>query len=208
MQPSGAPVTADLGPSADEGVVARARAGDQAAFGALVQQHSPALFKVCVRITGDAALAEDAMQDAFVQAWRALPRFQERARFSTWLHRIAVNAALNQRRSRAPWGRRLVDDPEGEQLAAAPDHAPGPEQLAHAAGLGRTVADALELLTPLERAAFVLRHHEGASIQEIRAELGGSDNAVKHAIFRAVRKLREALEPYADELGEEQDDEL
>ncbi len=206
MELSGAPVAAELGPSADEGVVARARAGDQAAFGLLVQRHSPALFQLCVRITGDAALAEDAMQDAFVQAWRALPRFQQRARFSTWLHRIAVNAALNLRRSRAPWGRRLVDDPEGEQLAAAPDHAPGPEQLAHAAGLGRSVAAAMAQLTPLERAAFVLRHHEGARIQEIRAALGGSDNAIKHAIFRAVRKLRAALEHHAGEAREEHDD--
>lgn len=206
VEPSGVPVTAEQGPSADEGAVARARAGDQAAFGQLVQRHSAALFQVCVRITGDAALAEDAMQEAFVQAWRGLPRFQERARFSTWLHRIGVNAALNLRRSRAPWGRRLVDDPEGEQLASAPDHAPGPEQLAHAAGLGRTVARAMEQLTPLERAAFVMRHHEGASIEEIRAALGGSDNAVKHAIFRAVRKLRATLEPHAGEAREEHDD--
>jgi RNA polymerase sigma-70 factor (ECF subfamily) len=153
-----------------------------------------------VRITGDAALAEDALQDAFVDAWRALPRFEARARFSTWLHRIAVNAALGVRRSRAPWGRRLADDPEGEQLAAAPDHAPGPEQLAHAAGVGAAASAALEQLTPLERTAFVMRHHEGASITEIRSALGGSENSVKQAIFRAVRKLRVALEPYATEM--------
>jgi RNA polymerase sigma-70 factor (ECF subfamily) len=186
-------------PTPDEPLVERARAGDKGAFGQLVLEHTPELFRVCVRVTGDAALAEDALQEAFVQAWQALPRFEGRARFSTWLHRIAVNAALNQRRSRAPWGRRLVDDPEGEQLAAAPDHAPGPEQEAHAAVLGRAASAALEQLTPLERAAFVLRHHEGASISEIRAALGGSDNAVKHAIFRAVRKLRVALAPYVDD---------
>lgn len=190
----------DDGTSNDDGLVARARAGDRAAFGALVRTHSPDLFRVCVRITGDAALAEDAMQEAFVDAWRALPRFEARARFSTWLHRIAVNAALGVRRSRAPWGRRLVDDPEGEQLAAAPDHAPGPEQLVHAAGLGAAASAALEQLTPLERTAFVMRHHEGASITEIRTALGGSENSVKQAIFRAVRKLRTALEPYLTEM--------
>ena len=114
-------------PTPEEPLVERARAGDKGAFGQLVLKHTPELFRVCVRVTGDAALAEDALQEAFVQAWQALPRFEGRARFSTWLHRIAVNAALNQRRSRAPWGRRLVDDPEGEQLQAAPDHAPGPE---------------------------------------------------------------------------------
>jgi RNA polymerase sigma-70 factor (ECF subfamily) len=186
-------------PTPDEPLVERARAGDKAAFGLLVQRHSAVLFPVCVRVTGDAALAEDALQEAFVQAWQALPRFEGRARFSTWLHRIAVNAALNQRRARAPWGRRLVDDPEGAHVAAAEDETPGPEQQAHAAGLGAAAAAAMEQLTPLERAAFVLRHHEGASIQEIRAALGGSDNAVKHAIFRAVRKLRAALGPYVDD---------
>ena len=192
-------------PTPEQPLVERARAGDKGAFGQLVLDHTPELFRVCVRVTGDAALAEDALQEAFVQAWQALPRFEGRAKFSTWLHRIAVNAALNQRRSRAPWGRRLVDDPEGEQLAAAPDHAPGPEQEAHAAVLGRATVAALEQLTPLERAAFVLRHHEGASIAEIRAALGGSDNAVKHAIFRAVRKLRVALGPYVDDMDISED---
>ena len=187
-------------PDDDDGLVARARAGDRAAYGALVRRHSPDLFRLCVRITGDAALAEDAMQEAFVDAWRALPRFEERARFSTWIHRIAVNAALGVRRARAPWGRRLVDDPEGEQLAAAPDPTPGPARLAHAADLGAAASAALEQLTPLERTAFVMRHHEGASITEIRAALGGSENSVKQAIFRAVRKLRAALEPYVTEM--------
>jgi RNA polymerase sigma-70 factor (ECF subfamily) len=186
----------DTGPNAEPALVARARAGDQAAFGELVRRASPDLFRLCVRITGDAALAEDAMQEAFIDAWRALPRFEARARFSTWLHRIAVNAALGLRRNRSPWGRRLVEDPEGEIVAAAPDHAPGPERLAHAAGLGAAASAALEALTPLERTAFVMRHHEGASIHEIRAAVGGSENSVKQAIFRAVRKLRVSLAPY------------
>jgi len=183
----------------DEALVARARDGDRAAFGELVRRASPDLFRLCARITGDAALAEDAMQEAFVDAWRALPRFEERARFSTWLHRIAVNAALGVRRSRAPWGKRQVDDPEGELVAAASDHAPGPEHLAHAAGLGAAASAALDALTPLERTAFVMRHHEGASIHEIRAAVGGSENSVKQAIFRAVRKLRSSLAPYMSE---------
>ena len=187
---------ANAGSTSDEALVARARRGDQAAFGELVRRASPDLFRLCARITGDAALAEDAMQEAFVDAWRALPRFEERARFSTWLHRIAVNAALGQRRSRSPWGRRMVDDPEGAIVDATPDHAPGPEQLAHAAGLGDAASAALEALTPLERTAFVMRHHEGASIHEIRAAVGGSENSVKQAIFRAVRKLRVSLAPY------------
>jgi RNA polymerase sigma-70 factor (ECF subfamily) len=179
-------------------LVARAATGDQGAFRVLVERHAPALHRVCARITGDAALAEDALQEAFVSAWKELPRFEGRARFSTWLHRIAVNAALMQRRAQAPWGRRLVDDADGETLAAAPDHAPGPEQLAHAAELGTHAARAMERLTPMERAAFVMRHYEGASISEVMAALDASENAAKQAIFRAVRKLRAALEPLVE----------
>lgn len=183
----------------DSELVARAAGGDQAAFRVLVERHAAPLHRVCARITGDAALAEDALQEAFLNAWRELPRFEGRARFSTWLHRIAVNAALMQRRAQSPWGRRIADDADGSLLDAQVDHAPGPEQLAHAAELGAQAEQAMERLTPLERAAFVLRHYEGASIAEIMLALDANESAAKQAIFRAVRKLRAALTPVVDD---------
>jgi RNA polymerase sigma-70 factor (ECF subfamily) len=187
--------------SEESELVTRAAAGDQAAFRVLVERHAAPLHRVCARITGDAALAEDALQEAFINAWKELPRFEGRAQFSTWLHRIAVNAALMQRRAQAPWGRRIADDADGELMASVPDHAPGPEQLAHADSLGMHAERALEGLTPLERAAFVMRHYDGASIAEVMLALDASENAAKQAIFRAVRKLRAALQPMVSDDG-------
>ncbi|MEO7755742.1 MAG: sigma-70 family RNA polymerase sigma factor, partial [Dokdonella sp.] len=91
--------------------IARAGEGDAAAFRRLVDAHSGALFRVCARVTGDRAIAEDAVQEAFFNAYRHLRDFDGRAAFSTWLHRIGVNAALEQLRRR---GRGGIAVPEGD----------------------------------------------------------------------------------------------
>jgi RNA polymerase sigma-70 factor, ECF subfamily len=170
-------------------VVARARRGDAEAFRELVEGHSPKLFRLAYRITGDEATAEDAVQEALLRAYRSLDRFDERARFGTWLHRIAVNAALElarkQQRHRPPAGEEPFPSPE-----------PGPDRIALGLEVERAVRSALDGLSPLERTAFVLRHFEERSIAEICEQLGLGVSAGKQAIFRAVRKLRRVLEPF------------
>ena len=176
--------------------VAHASAGDAAAFRPLVEAHSSALFRVCARITGDRALAEDAVQEAFFNAYRHLREFDGRAAFSTWLHRIAVNAALEQMRKRNRVEDALPEGDEGNELFAdAFDAPPGPDRHATSAALGRDIAGELSRMSTIERTAFVLRHHEGQSLEEISAALSLSISASKQAIFRAVRKLRATLEP-------------
>jgi len=176
--------------------VARAGAGDAAAFRHLVDAHAAALFRVCARITGDRALAEDAVQEAFFNAYRHLREFDGRAAFSTWLHRIAVNAALGEMRKRNRVEAALPEDDEAaDVLASALEGPPGPERQAASAEFGRDIARQLKRMSAIERTAFVLRHHEGQSIEEISATLSLSESASKQAIFRAVRKLRGALEP-------------
>jgi len=176
--------------------VARAGAGDAAAFRHLVDAHAAALFRVCARITGDRALAEDAVQEAFFNAYRHLREFDGRAAFSTWLHRIAVNAALGEMRKRNRVEAALPEDDEAaDVLASALEGPPGPERQAASAEFGRDIATQLKRMSAIERTAFVLRHHEGQSIEEISATLSLSESASKQAIFRAVRKLRGALEP-------------
>jgi RNA polymerase sigma-70 factor, ECF subfamily len=175
--------------------IARAKAGEAAAFRHLVDVHGAVLFRVCARITGDRALAEDAVQEALLSAFRHLADFDGRSAFSTWLYRIAVNAALVQVRKRryleVPW-------PQGEGDAAMPfdaaDESPTPDRHAMSAEISRHVDAELARMTPVERAAFVLRHQEGRSIEEICAVLSLNVSSAKHAIFRAVRKLRAALE--------------
>jgi RNA polymerase sigma-70 factor (ECF subfamily) len=174
--------------------IARARGGDHQAFRRLVEAHARALHRVCFRILGDTAAAEDAVQDALLNAYRALDRFDGRSAFATWLHRIAVNAALASRRSRragVALGTGADDDAPLETLVA--DTAPGPVDLAASAEIGGRVQRALAALTPLERSAFVLRHVENYPMDEIAGALDSNVNACKQAVFRAVKKLRGAL---------------
>ena len=176
--------------------VARAGAGDAAAFRHLVEAHSSALFRVCARITGDKALAEDAVQEAFFNAYRHLREFDGRAAFSTWLHRIAVNAALEQMRKRNRVEDALPEGEEGHELFADAFEGPaGPDRHASGEEIRRGIERELERMSTIERTAFVMRHHEGQSLEDISATLSLSISGSKQAIFRAVRKLRGALQP-------------
>lgn len=177
--------------------IRKVREGDADAFEALVALHSRPVYRICHRIVGDAAIAEDAVQETFLRAFRHLDRFDDRAEFSTWLHRIAVNAAIDElrKRKRDRWvGLAEEQGPEGFG-ATITSHEPAPDRVALSSELGRATAAALAELTPTERAAFVLRHYEGRSIAEISAAIGKRDNATKQSIFRAVRKLRASLAP-------------
>ena len=180
----------------DEAFVERARQGDREAFRALVERHGRSVFRQAFRLTGNEGDAEDVVQETFLKAYRKLHDFESRANFATWLYRIAANCAYDLLRARA----RRPEDPievEGEPLRiVAPT--PSPERLAVAEEVRRRVAAALARLTPAERTAFVLRHHEGRSIAEIGAALGLDTSATKHSVFRAVRKMREALQPLAE----------
>lgn len=185
--------------SRDLEFVRRVLAGDTDAFEGIVAAHSRAVYGLAYRVTGNTAAAEDAVQETFVRAFRFLARFDQRAELGTWLHRIAVNAAIDQtRRGRRERARRIELPEAGHQsLAEIPTGAADPERRALAGEIRRRTAAALAELSPSERAAFVLRHYEGRSIAEISSTLGKRDNATKQSIFRAVRKLRQALAPLA-----------
>lgn len=189
-------------PSDDLAAIRRVRAGDPDAFEALVAVHSRAVHRICWRIVGDSTAAEDAVQETFLRAYRFLARFDDRAEFGTWLHRIAVNAAIDELRKRRRETTFREELPPDEEDAAAPPLAsaePQPDRRAIASELARAAQAALGGLSPDERTAFVLRHYEGRSIAEIAAALGKRDNATKQSIFRAVRKLRRALAPLMEQ---------
>lgn len=182
--------------SDDLAVIRRVRAGDADAFEALVAAHSRAVFRIAWRIVGESGAAEDAVQETFLRAYRFLDRFDDRAGFATWLHRIAVNASIDELRKRRRhfWSTAPAGLAPGLE-ETVPSAEPAPDRRAIASELGRATAAALAGLSPVERAAFVLRHYEGRSIAEISAALGKRENATKQSIFRAVRKLRAALAP-------------
>ena len=178
------------------GVLARARQGDEEAFRVLVEQHGRRVFRLAFRMTGNEQDAEDVVQESFLRAYRQLGRFESRANFGTWLYRITANCCVDLMRARQA----RHDQSRGESLEATAEplpavEAPGPERLAASAEIERRVQAALGDLSPLERAAFTLRHYEGRSIDEISAVLGLGTSAAKHSVFRAVKKLRAALAP-------------
>jgi len=183
----------------EERWVAAARRGDGNAFRQLVEVYARVLFSLCVRITRDATLAEDAVQEALFNAWKHIGEFDGRSSFKTWLHRIAVNAALEQMRRNARHETVDVATEAGDEsddfLLQRPSDDPGPEQQTLGEEIGRHVEDHLGRMTVIERTAFVLRHAEGHSIEEIAQTMSMNVSASKQAIFRAVRKLRGALQP-------------
>jgi RNA polymerase sigma-70 factor (ECF subfamily) len=175
-----------------------AEGSESDSFRALVEEHSPMVFRLAFRMTGNASDAEDVVQETFLKAHRSLGGFDERARFGTWVYRIAVNAAIDLIRRR---GRGTVvrpageDDPPVVETLASKD--PQPDRVAMSGQIQRDVAAALTQLSERERAAFVLRHLEGMPIERIAEVLKIGPNAVKQTVFRAVQKLRRELAPLA-----------
>jgi len=185
-----------MGATEAAAVLARARQGDSDAFRALVEQHSRSVFRLAFRMTGNEQDAEDVVQESFLRAYRQLGRFESRANFGTWLYRIVSNCSVDLMRSKQARHDQVRGDSidEGAMELPAVD-VPGPERMAQSAEIDRRVQDALRELSPLERAAFTLRHYEGRTIEEISSTLGLGTSAAKHSVFRAVKKLRVALAP-------------
>lgn len=186
--------------SIDEAAVAEARRGNPDGFRVLVERHSRAVFRLTYRMTGNEHDAEDLVQETFLRAAKQIHRFDGRAAFGTWLHRIAANCATDLLRARTSRERRMVkptktedgEQPLMENVAAA---TPSPERLALSTEILRLLTPAMAQLTQMERAVFVLRHYDGRSIEEICEVMKVKPGAAKNSIFRAVQKLRRVLEP-------------
>jgi RNA polymerase sigma-70 factor (ECF subfamily) len=164
-------------------LVTRASRGDTGAFEALYREHVGRVYGLCLRMTGQAESAEDLTQDTFVNAWRSLPGYEGRSSFSTWLHRIAVNAVLAKRRS--PQGRNEVSmtDDAGEQM----------EFESHGAMDEATPIDlerAIEALPPGARDVMVLHGIYGYSHEEAAGMLGVAVGTCKAQLHRARHLMR------------------
>lgn len=176
---------------ADETAVRKTQQGDRDAFRILVERHSRTVYRLAYRMTNNENDAEDLVQETFLRAWKQIGNFDGRAAFGTWLHRICANCALDRLRSRQR-KQEVQPDVEWDRNAS---HEPDPERLAASAQISAALLPALDRLTGMERTAFVLRHHEGMGIEEISRVLQVQRGAAKNTIFRAVQKLRRALEP-------------
>ena len=181
----------------DLAAVCRARNGDADAFRTLVERHSRSVFRLTYRMTGNEQDAEDLVQETFIKAFRKLKGFEERARFGSWLHRIAVNCFFDWKR-RHRTHEQLDENIEPRVQTGAfvfAGHKSNPDQLLLSMELQQRLEAGLSELSTQERAAFVLRHFEGMSIEEIGRLLDLDISAAKHSVFRAVKKMRRVLSP-------------
>jgi RNA polymerase sigma-70 factor (ECF subfamily) len=167
------------------GLVEQAQAGDHAAFAALVDLHGDRSYAIAYRILRDVDRAQDAVQQAFLLAWRDLPRLRNPERFEVWLHRLLVNACYEEARRHKRWSTRVralpPDGPTGADSTLVVD--------------ARDALDrAFARLSPEHRAVFVLHHHVGLPLAAIAELVGTPVGTVKSRLHYGTRSLRAALD--------------
>jgi RNA polymerase sigma-70 factor (ECF subfamily) len=184
----------------DGEIVARVRAGETALFEILMRRHNQRVYRVARAVLKDETEAEDAMQQAYINAFRHLDQFAERAQFSTWLTRIAVHEALARRRQRKVQAAIAPADgaAHGELMDTLAAREPDPERQAYTAELGHLLESAVDALPETYRIVFMLREIEGLSTSETAEGLALGEEAVKTRLHRARAMLRRTI---AERLG-------
>lgn len=181
----------------DAQLVARSLARDHEAFGQLIDRHVSTIVTLAYRMVGNQAEAEDLAQEAFLAAFKALPTFRADAKFSTWLYRIASNKCKDWLRVKRPGqGQYDVDADDQLDLHVAEDRTP--EDLLSQQQVAKELNQAIQRLPPLYREAFVLKHIEGLSYEEMEDILGVGGDTLKMRVYKGrVQLSRElaALDP-------------
>lgn len=178
-------------------LIERVCAGDINAFQEIVERYKKKVYYIAYDIVGDFHEAEDISQEVFIKMYRALNRFRKDAKMSSWIYQITVNTAIDSLRKRKAKPRINVEDIEqvGIQEQALQSASPeaDPERRAVAILMQKHVDQALHMITPQERAVFVMRHYNEFKIREIADVLEVSSGTVKSLLFRALKKLRKEL---------------
>ncbi len=179
----------------DEDLVAMCQRGERRAFDILVLRHMRRAYQIALDFTHDYEEAKDLSQEAFLRAYSQINRFDGRSAFYTWLYRIIVNLCLDhhRRRGRLPWQRLNGEAPQTGEEREPATAASTPDQEAMAGEVKQKLGSALEGLPKSQRTAFLLRNHEGLSIQEIANVMQTTEGTVRVHLHRAVAALRQSL---------------
>ncbi len=172
-------------------LVTLAKAGDMQAFQRLVELNSGKMYGAAYRILKNKEQAEDCVQEAFLKMHLKLDTFNQQSKFSTWLYSVTVNVALDLLRKNAKHAQ--CSDYDFDQIPSASTNSP--EKAALLSNIGRVTERAISQLNDDLRVAFILRHYEERSIEEISQILELNASTVKSRIFRAVGRLRKTLQP-------------
>ena len=189
----------------DRHLIARAQAGERAAFETLVHRYDRDVLRLILNVLRNPEDARDVYQDAFLKIYRNLHRFRLESSFYTWIYRIVTNACLDHLRRR-----RSRPEDQAPEVASGPrvDGSAGdffdrqqerrvegnPEQCVLGEEIGRQIETALASLSPRERMIFEMKHHQGLKLRVIGEALGTTEETVKNSLFRATRKLRAQLQ--------------
>jgi RNA polymerase sigma-70 factor, ECF subfamily len=185
------------GETPDTELVERARGGDMAAYEQLVTRYRGRIYGMTLNMTGSDADARDISQEVFIKAWRALPGFESRSQFFTWLYRITQNAVIDWARKRkirpgTEFNDELLAAPEAAAVTVPRGHI-SPDRALENRELGVRIRQALEQLSPEHRAVVLLKEIDGLSYQEIADTVGCAIGTVMSRLFNARKRLQELL---------------
>ena len=178
---------------ADRELARRAARGDREAFQRIVDSNKQRMFTVARSVIGDAASAEDIVQDSLIKAYRALPDFRGDCLLSTWLHRITYLTAIDAQRARKRYLQLASEDGQEIDIEDEGSSARGDGSM-QSNQLRQEIDQALECLSPFEQTVFTLRHMQNFKLREIALVVDRSEGTVKNILFRAIRKMRERLQ--------------
>lgn len=176
----------------DAQLVARSLKQDHEAFGQLIDRHASVIVNLAYRMVGNRAEAEDLAQETFLAAFKALSTFRAESKFSTWLYRIASNKCKDWLRARRPgMGQQDVDVDEAIDVHVADDQTP--ERLLSQQQVAQELDGAIQRLPPLYREAFILKHIEGLSYEEMEQILGVNGDTLKMRVYKGRLQLSRDL---------------